>query len=383
MASKVKISDVFTNKRIGITMLLAFSSGLPLPLTKATLKNWMASEGASLSTIGLFSLVSLPYTLKPLWSPFIDRYSLPFLNRRSGWMVVFQVALMMSIAALGFSRPLDAPWMCAMLALVVAFFSASQDIVIDAYRADLLEPEERGPGAGVTVLGARIALLVAGGVAVSMAEKLAWSQVYLIMAGLMSVGLVTSFFAPATPKVSPPKSLSDAIIKPFTSFFSRRGSLIMLALVLLYKLGDAVAGEMTAPFLFQLGFSKLDIGAVYKSLGMIATIVGALLGGGLTAKIGLHRSLWLLGFFQAASNLTFLPLAYAGKHYGLMLFAVGTESVCGGMGTAAFTAYLISLTDKHFSATQYALLSSVMALTPIGGGVFAGFLAQHLFHLYF
>ena len=157
----------------------------------------------------------------------------------------------------------------------------------------------------------------------------------------------------------------------------------MLLLVLFYKLGDAVAGEMTAPFLFQLGFSKLDVGAVYKSLGMVMTIVGALIGGGLTARIGLHRALWTLGIFQAVSNLSFIPLSLLGKNYAMMLVAIGTENICGGMGTAAFTAYLISLTDKHFSATQYALLSSVMALTPIGGGVFAGFLADHLSRAYF
>ena len=201
--AKIRFRDVFTNRRIGVTMLLAFSSGLPLPLSKATLKNWMASEGANLKTIGLFSLVSLPYTLKFLWSPLIDRFSLPFLNRRTGWMVVFQLALMASIAALGFSHPLDLPWQCAFLALMVAFFSASQDIVIDAYRADLLLPEERGPGAGVTVLGARVALLVAGGMAVGLAQSLSWSHVYLIMSGLMAVGLITSFFCTRNPQGHP------------------------------------------------------------------------------------------------------------------------------------------------------------------------------------
>ncbi len=381
---RITLKEVFTNRRIAVTLLLAFSSGLPLPLVKGTLKAWMASEGANLKTIGLFSLIGLPYTFKFLWSPFIDRYSLPFLHRRSAWMAVFQVALIISIACLGFSKPLSLPWECAFLALIVAFFSASQDIVIDAYRADLLTPEERGPGAGVTVMGARFALIVAGGGALGLAEKISWSSVYLIMAALMGIGLVTSFFAPLPAvQVKPPKSIRDAVVEPFLSFFKRPGAVEMLFLVLLYKLGDAVAGEMSSPFLFQLGFSKLDVGAVNKTMGMAMTIVGAMLGGGLTAKWGLQRSLWTFAFLQAVSNLAFVPLSFLGKNYGMMVTSVGIENICGGMGTAAFTAYLISLTDKHFSATQYALLSSVMALTPIGGGVFAGYLANHLSHMAF
>ncbi len=381
---RVKFSEVFTNRRIAVTLLLAFSSGLPLPLVKGTLKAWLASEGANLKTIGLFSLIGLPYTFKFLWSPFIDRFSLPFLNRRSAWMVVFQVLLVISIAALGFSKPLTAPWNCAFLALIVAFFSASQDIVIDAYRADLLTPEERGPGAGVTVMGARIALIVAGGGALGMAQTLSWSTVYLIMAGLMGVGLVTSFFAPLPEvQIAAPKTIGEAVVQPFLNFFKRKGAVEMLMLVLLYKLGDAVAGEMSSPFLFQLGFSKLDVGAVNKTMGMAMTIVGALVGGGLTARWGLQRALWTFAFLQAFSNLAFIPLSFLGKNYAMMVGAVGVENICGGMGTAAFMAYLISLTDKHFSATQYALLTSVMALTPIGGGVLSGCLASKLSHLAF
>ena len=373
------MNTVFTNRRIAVTLLLAFSSGLPLALTKGTLKAWMASEGVDLKTIGLFSLIGLPYTFKFLWSPFLDRFSLPFLNRRTGWIAFFQLTLVVSIAVLGFSDPHSRPWQCALFALIVAFCSASQDIVIDAYRADLLSTEERGPGAGVTVMGARIALIISGGVAISLAETWSWSSVYLLMASLMGIGLVTSFFAPAPTAVnSTPKSISEAVVLPFLNFFKRPGAFWLLALVVAYKLGDAVAGEMTTPFLFQIGFSKLDVGAVNKTMGMAMTIVGALIGGAVTSKIGVTKSLWTFGIFQMASNFVFIPLTFVGKHYWFMVSAVGVENICGGLGTAAFTAYLMSLTSRSFSATQYALLSSVMALTPIGGGVFAGYLSSWL-----
>lgn len=373
------IAQAFQNPRILVTLLFAFSSGLPLALSKGTLKSWMASEGVDLKTIGLFSLVGLPYTLKFLWSPLIDRYQLPFLNRRTGWIAASQIALVVSIAVLGFSEPGTAPWTCAFLALLVAFFSATQDIVIDAYRADLLGENERGPGAGVTVLGARVALLISGGVAVSLAEVWKWSSVYLLMAGIMLLGLATSVFAPAAPSASAaPKDLKEATTQPFFEFFRRPGAIALLSLVVLYKLGDALAGEMTTPFLFQVGFSKLDVGTANKTMGMAMTIIGALIGGAGVTKLGVTRSLWIFGFLQLASNLIFIPLTIYGRDYGMMILAVGVENVCGGLGTAAFTAYLMSLTNRNFSATQYALLSSVMALTPIGGGVFSGYLASWL-----
>ncbi len=382
--SRFRWGEVFANRRIGVTFLLAFSSGLPLPLVKGTLKGWLAHEGVDLKTIGLFSLIGLPYSLKFLWSPLLDRFALPFLNRRTGWIVLFQLALMMSIAILGFSNPMSNAQWCALVAVMVAFFSASQDIVIDAYRADLLTDAERGPGAGVTVTGARLALIVSGGFALGLAETLPWKTVYLIMAGLMSVGIITSFFAPApAAQVARPKSVSEAVVQPFMEFFKRKGALEILFLIVCYKLGDAVAGEMTTPFLFRLGFSKLDVGAVNKTMGMAMTIVGALMGGVVTAKIGIRRALFLFAFFQAASNMVFIPLSHLGQNYPYMVFCVAVENVCGGLGTAAFTAFLMSLTNRHFSATQYALLTSVMALTPIGGGVFAGYLATALQNMSF
>jgi MFS transporter, PAT family, beta-lactamase induction signal transducer AmpG len=378
-AKAAQYLKIFTNRRIAVTFLLGFASGLPLPLTTGTLDAWMASEKVNLTTIGIFGLVGIPYTLKFLWAPFLDRYVPPFLNRRTGWIAVTQICLVGAIAFLGFSDPVHAPFNCAMVALIVAFLSASQDIVIDAYRADLLPEEEMGAGAAVSVAGARIALLTSGALALILSDRIPWSRVYLIMAGLMSVGLLTSIFSPA-PRVDvkPPKSISDAVINPFVSYFKRSGALEMLLFIVLYKLGDAVAGKMTTPFLIQMGFSKTDIGTVNKGFGMIVTIIGALYGGVMVARLGILRSLWIFGILQGLSNLVFLSLATFGKNYYLMIACIGVENICGGMGTAAFVAFLMSLTDKHFTATQYALLSSLMVLARTFAVAPSGYLAQHL-----
>jgi PAT family beta-lactamase induction signal transducer AmpG len=378
-AKTSQLLKIFTNRRIAVTFLLGFASGLPLPLTTGTLDAWMASEKVKLTTIGIFGLVGIPYTLKFLWAPLLDRYVPPFLNRRTGWIAITQVFLILAIIALGFSDPVHAPLNCAAIALVVAFLSASQDIVVDAYRADLLPENEMGAGAAVSVAGARIALLTSGALALILSDRLPWNRVYLIMASLMSIGLVATFFCPP-PRVDvrPPQSLKDAVIQPFISYFKRSGALEMLLFIVLYKLGDAVAGKMTTPFLIQMGFSKTDIGTVNKGFGMIVTIVGALYGGIMVSRIGILKSLWIFGILQGLSNLVFLSLAAVGKNYGLMIACIGVENICGGMGTAAFVAFLMSLTDKHFTATQYALLSSLMALARTFAVAPSGYLAEHL-----
>jgi PAT family beta-lactamase induction signal transducer AmpG len=371
--------QVFTNRRVGIVLLMGFASGLPLPLVTGTLDAWMASEKVSLTTIGFFSLVGLPYTVKFLWSPLLDRFSLPFLGRRTGWMLLTQLALIVGIAFMGTLDPHAHLWHLAALALVVAFFSASQDIVIDAYRAEVLRQEEMGAGAAVAVLGGRLALLFGGAVALVLSDRLPWSQVYWIMAGAMSVGIVATLLAPpASDRTVAPKSLKDAVVQPFLSFFHRPGAWAMLAFIVFFKLGDAVAGKMTTPFLIQIGFSKTDIGTVNKGFGMIVTIVGALFGGGLIAKLGIWRALWIFGILQALSNFVFVALAEVGPSYWLMVACIGVENVCGGMGTAAFVAFLMSLCDREFSATQYALLSSVMAITRTLVGPLAGYLPEKL-----
>ncbi len=348
-------------------LFLGFSSGLPLFLTSKTLQAWMTTENVSLATVGAFSLVGLPYSLKFFWSPLLDRFVPPFLGRRRGWLVVTQVLLIVSIALLAIQQPDKNLNALAIVALLVAFFSATQDIAVDAYRTDVLEPLEMGAGAAIYVLGYRVALLVTGSLALILADRMPWSTVYLLMAAGMAIGLVASIFAPEPDAdLQPPASLVDAVIKPFQEFFQRSGvgrAIAILIFIVLYKLGDALINNMATPFLLKTGFTKTDIGVIQGGMGLLATIVGALLGGAILSKLGINRSLWVFGGLQAISNLAYFVLAMVGRDYPLMVTAINIENFCGGLGTAAFVAFLMSLCDRRFSATQYALLSSLMAVS--------------------
>lgn len=362
--------EVFRNRRVAAVLLLGFASGLPLALTSGTLQAWMAVEGVDIKTIAVFSLVGLPYTLKFLWSPFMDRFVPPLLGRRRGWMALIQFVLILAIAVMGGLSPVDAPLALAAMAMVVAFASASQDIVVDAYRADVLKEKERGVGAAVSVLGYRIAMLVSGALALILSDQIGWAHTYWLMAGLMLIGIAATLFGPEPgDAVIPPRTLAEAVSGPLRDFFSRPGALALLGLIVLYKLGDAFAGTLTTAFLIRgADFSATDVGTINKGFGLVATIVGALWGGAWMVKLGLYRSLLLFGVLQALSNLGFMLLAAAGKNYPLMIFAVGFENLAGGMGTAAFVAFLMALCSRRFSATQYALLSAFAAI----GRVFVG-----------
>jgi PAT family beta-lactamase induction signal transducer AmpG len=345
-------------------LLLGFASGLPLPLTGGTLQAWLTVAGVDLKTIGIFSLVGVPYTIKFIWSPLMDRFVPTWLGRRRGWIFPIQLGLMCGIAIMGFMTPAHAPLALGALAFMVAFTSASQDIVIDAYRTDVLHEKERGIGAATFVLGYRIAMLVAGALALILSDYLGWQNTYLIMAGIMVVGILGTFVGPEpVENVNVPRNLKEAVWGPLKDFVTRRFAFTMLLLIVLYKLGDAYAGTMTTTFLLRgAGFSATEVGTINKGMGLIATIVGAMFGGTLMVRLGLFRSLMLFGLFQMISNLSFMVLAWLGKNYGVMIFAVGFENLCGGMGTAAFVALLMALCDKRFSATQFALLSSLSAL---------------------
>ena len=357
---------VFESRKMAALLLLGFASGLPLLLIGNTLKAWMTLEKVDLGAIGWFSLASLPYSFKFLWSPFLDRFTLPFLGRRRGWLIVMQVALIVAIALMGFQQPKQALQMLAINAIVIAFLSATHDIAADAYRTDVLTQLELGAGAAVFILGYRIALLVAGSLALILADKMPWSSVYLLMAGTMAIGIFATLLAPEPKEISPPASLADAVVLPFGEFFQRQGVLhgiLILLFITLYKLGDALLSNMTTPFLLNTGFTKTDIGAIQVGMGLIATIVGALAGGSILSKIGINRSLWVFGFLQAVSNLAYYFLSIVGKNYQAMVLAINIEQFCGGLGTAAFVAFLMSLCNQRFSATQYALLSSLMAVS--------------------
>jgi len=367
----------FRSRKIGLLLLLGFASGLPLALTAGTLQAWLAAANVDIVAIGWFALVGQPYTYKFLWAPVMDRYALPFLGRRRGWLLVTQLLLAATIAFMGTLTPADSAWLLGGTALSVAFLSASQDIVFDALRADWLEREERGAGAAVSVFGYRIAMLVSGAGALILADQwLGWQATYWLMAALMGVGMLATWLVvEPEPKGAAPKTLDDAVVKPFAEFFSRQGAVALLLLVVLYKLGDAFAGNLTTTFLLRgPGFSLTEIGAINKGFGLAATIVGALAGGALMAKMRLYRALLIFGLLQALTNLGFMLLAASGKSYALMITVIGLENLCGGMGTAAYVALLMALCDRRFSATQYALLSALSAVGRVYVGPAAGYL---------
>jgi PAT family beta-lactamase induction signal transducer AmpG len=364
-------------RRIAAVLLFGFSSGIPLGITGSMLQAWLVDQKVDLALIGMFSLVGLPYTFKFLWSPLMDRFVPPLLGRRRGWILITQILLVISILALGFSNPKMSPQITAALALLVAFFSASQDIVVDAYRTDVLEEKERGPGASVYIFGYRMAMLVSGSVALILADHMSWQAVYSIMAAMMGVGILTAFFAPepAVPALAP-RTLTDAVVLPFVEFFKRRGAYEILAFIFVYKLDAVIAAALMTPFMLQIGFTKTDIGAVTKGFGLIATILGTFIGGLTMVRLGMLRSLWIFGIAQGISGLTFALLAHVGHSYPMMIAAITVENICSGMGTAAFAAFIMSICDKRFTATQYALLTSFMALNRVVAGAPMGALAQ-------
>lgn len=381
-----KLIRVLGNRRMASVLLFGFSSGLPLGLTGSTLQAWMTHEKVDLKTIGIFSLVSLPYTVKFLWSPLMDAYVPPLFGRRRGWLFVTQMLLALAIAGMAVLDPALQPLEMATIAFLVAFFSASQDIVVDAYRTDILVPEEYGLGSGAYVMGYRLAMLVSGALALILADQMPWRAVYLLMALTMGVGVLTTLFLASEPtaKEPPPHDLKEAVVLPLADFFSRKGSFEILSFIVLYKLDVVVALALTTTFLLQMGFSNTDIGAVNKGVGLVATIVGTFTGGAVMTQLGMKRSLWTFGILQGVGNLLFVALAHFGKSYPLMVGAVATENLLSGMGNAAYAAFLMSLCNKKFSATQYALLTSLMALTRVLAGSASGFLAERLgWEMYF
>ncbi len=432
--------QVFASRRIAAMLLRGFASGLPLALTAGALQAWLTVEGIDVRTIGYFALVGLPYTFKFVWAPLLDRFEPPLLGRRRGWILLFQVAIAAAcflIAEMEPGRQINA---IAAVAVAVAFFSASQDVVVDAYRADVLAADERGAGAAVSVLGYRLAMLVSGGVALILADQwLGWPDTYRAMGVVMGLLALGTLWCPALAVAGARRSsvraeltgfavmvlagaltwwlldqaslrllqaapsrfgalaIDTAIIlvtglaailaarrvgfpsfvAPWDAFFSRRRAIWLLALIVCYKLGDAFAGSLTTTFLLRgPGFTQTEIGAINKGLGLVATIVGALAGGAWLSRRSLYDALMLFGILQAVSNLGYWLLAVLPKSYVLMAAAIGVENLCGGLGTAAFVAFLMSLTDARFSAAQYALLSALAAIGRVYVGPTSGVLVE-------
>jgi len=368
----ISASKLYTSRRVAPLLALGFASGLPLALTGGTLQAWATIEQVSLQEIGFLTLVGTAYTLKFLWAPLVDRYAPPWLGRRRGWMVLMQVLLPLGMLAMGCLSPGQSLLPLALLAVFVAFCSATQDIAFDAYRSDVLRKDERGAGAALSVLGYRLAMLVSGGLALIMADQwLGWGATYMLMGALMLLMALASFWAPE-PEVptQTPRSLQQAVLEPFREFFGRPEAVTVLVLIVLYKLGDAFAGALSTTFLIRAaGYTASEVGTVNKLLGLAATIVGVLAGGALMARLGLYRSLMLFGLLQAVSNLGFWVISVGPHNVWIMAAGVGIENLCGGMGTAAFVALLMGLCNQQFSATQFALLS---ALTAVGRTYLAG-----------
>ena len=366
--------------RMLIAALMGFASGLPLLLTGSVLQAWLNDGGVDLARIGLFALVGLPYTLKFLWSPLFDRYSLPLLGRRRGWLALVQLCLAAALVALSVSQPTeDSLLAVSIAALLVAFFSASQDIVVDAYRRESLSDLELGFGSAMYVNGYRVGMLLAGGGGLILADWISFAQTYRVLAAIMAACVVVTVVAPEPPlPEGRPRSLRDAVLLPFRDYFTREGAWLALAFILLYKLGDTMASAMTTPFYLDLGYSKTEIGAVVKLFGFWATLAGATLGGLWILRIGLGPALLWFGVGQMVSTLGFVLLAVVPAQIGALAAVIAIENLTGGLGTAAFVGFMGALTDRRFTATQYALLSSLMGVPRVLASAPTGWLAQHM-----
>jgi MFS transporter, PAT family, beta-lactamase induction signal transducer AmpG len=432
------LQHIFQNSKFTNLLILGFASGLPLFLTSRTLQQWMQDAKVDIGTITLFGLVSLPYSLKFLWSPLLDRFAPPVLGLRRGWLLLTQIGLVIAIAALAWQQPAQNPQILQLLAincLIIAFFSATQDIAGDAYRTDILQPTELETGASLWVLGYRVALFAAYSLALFLADFLPWNMVYLAMAALMIPGILTTLRASEPPRIegqtttslslkdtipllfivalivslfggvltnripitvfywvvagvlmswlalaflSPkrasaqsleersPQSLQDAVLLPFQEFFQRFGlpkASTILIFIVLYKLGDSFVGIAGNLFLREIGVTKTEIAAIQGGLGLIATSLGVLIGGIIMTRIGIHRSLWVFGVLQLVSNLGYYALSLTGKNYSVLLTAISIENFCAGLVTVATVAYLMSLCSHNFTTTQFALFSSLMAIS--------------------
>mgnify|MGYP000296495488 CR=1 FL=1 len=363
-----------------IVAILGFSCGLPLALTGAALQGWLVHHNVNIVTIGMLGLVTQPYIFKFLWAPLVDRYAFPFLGHRTGWIFAMQWALIIVIASITFFEPTTSPYMFAMCAFAIAFFSATQDIAFDAYRTELLTESERGLGSVIYVYGYRIALLISGGGALILSAYIGWEMTYLFMAFLMAVCSVITLFAKESRReVKQSLSLSQTALEPFREFMTRNNAVLLIALLLTYKIGEAFAFSLTTPFLIQsLHFTAQEVGVVSKTMGLIAMLIGLSIGGGLIDKLGLYKSLLWFGVLQSLAILSFLWLATVGHNYGVMAFTILIDQFASGLGTAALMVLLMSVCNTKYTATQFALLSAVISVPrvyvlPISGAFIASY----------
>lgn len=358
--------EAILNRRMLICVFTGFTSGLPLYLLIQLVPAWLRAEGVGLAEIGFFALIGFPYTWKFLWAPVMDRFTLPFLGHRRGWMLLTQFALLVSIAAMGFIKPSLSLWTIAYLAAAVAFFSASQDIVLDAYRRELLPDVELGLGNAIHVQTYRLAGLVPGSLALILSDFMPWHTVFMFVALFMGVGIIlTLVIDEAIAEPSPPKTMRNAIVEPFREFVGRKGigaAALILVFLFLYKLGDNMATALQTPFFIDMGFSRTEIGSVAKFAALIAATVGGLFGGIVMIKLGINRALWIFGVVQVVSILGFALLSVVGENLWLLGAANGFEYLGVGLGTAAFIAFIARTTNPAFAATQFALFTALTSV---------------------
>lgn len=375
---KPSLRRILASPKMLAIMVMAAASGYPNQLTESALQAWLKDSHVSNTTIGVMSYVALPYLLKFLWAPFVDRFPIPLLGRRRGWILVTQLLLAVAIALFAVQNPSAALLPVAVCAVAIVFLSATQDIAVDAYRTDVSLPAERGPAAAATNLGYRTAAWFASAVALLVADYFGWRLAFLILAGVMTLFCISTWLSPEPPTVQqPPRSLTETVVIPLKELLAGPGAAALLCVVAVFKIGDAFAMKFFTAFMLDTGFSKTEVAVVVKPLFTAGALLGSVVGGILMVRLGLLRSMLIFGIAQAVTNLMYCALAAAGKSYPLMIAAVLIEHVAGAMGNIALVALIMALCDVRYSAFQYALMSSIALLPRYGLGYPAGWVADH------
>ncbi|MDA0730643.1 MAG: AmpG family muropeptide MFS transporter [Proteobacteria bacterium] len=379
MASKKIVAKDIFNKKSLICIFTGFTSGLPLFILISLLPAWLRSSGLDLKAIGLFALIQFPFTWKFLWAPLFDRFSFA-MGRRRGWLIIFQLLLLLTIALAGFINPVSQLTSVAIISIVIAFFSASQDVVIDAYRRELLLDHELGLGNAVHVNAYKIASLIPGSLSLVLADFFAWNFVFIVTALFMLPGIImTLLVSEPKLKIASPKTLKEAVIEPLKEFKNRKGlnsALMILLFIFLYKIGDSMATALATPFYLDLGFSMTEIGLIAKNAGLWPGIIGGLLGGIWMIKLGINKALWVFGFMQMFATLSFAWLASVGDNNIVLAITVGLEFFAAGLGTTAFVAYIAKTTNPSYTATQFALFTSLASVPRTLTNASTGYLVE-------
>ncbi len=390
-----QILKIMLSWKMAVMFFFGFSSGFPYFIIKDVLKLWMTDAGVDITTIGLFALVGMPYTLKFIWSPLMDGFVPPFLGRRRGWILMAQIGVMITIAALGQCDPKQSLWWIAVFALCLNFFGASQDIALDAFRREYLTSQELGFGTGVWMNAWRLGTFVSVGLSVLADFDFTWQMIFFMLTAVMGIGVVTTLLVPE-PRVTqpPPISIREAVVDPFVEFFKRNRAILVLLFILFYKIGDNMASAMTIPYIMEMGFSKAQYFVMVKGIGMFGLFAGVLVGGAIMIRIGTAKSLYAFGFLQAVSTAFFALLNmvdhgstfWSAYSQYLLGAVVGFEFFATGLGQAAYATYMAIQTSKRFTATQYALLTSLMGVPGVFAAALTGYMTKifgwNLFYLF-